>query len=169
MSETKVVRPKRLPKAQAIQSLLSNFALLQAGIPGIGVEEVKVAMAKSEQYLYESEIEDVTVKEIEKNPAFDAELFLTLLVETDSVVEKAAAGSALANSQVRINSDERCLEVANSPELAPAVKAIIDQIVALRDEITPLINENASCSIAFKNKKTVEKDSSEDENDSEDL
>lgn len=147
---------KRTSKVAAVEFIISNFGMVQAGI--FTEEAIKTAFKKGNYYLYKEEIQKLI--EDPKGRIKDPKAFVNFLKNTEAVREGAAP--SMTDGLVRINSKERALEVANNPQNEAEVKAIMEitsSMLKLRDQLNPLINTKATCSIALKNKgKKDEKD-----------
>lgn len=150
-------KKKRLPKKEAIQALISSYSIIDAGIEGITEEMVVQAVVKSNQFLYESEVEAVLLARLEIDPDFNTEKFVEIL-EAAEAIKATAAPKFGEGNQVTIDSEERALEVANSPELAPQIMEIMKEMKVLREKVKPLISDHATVSIALKNKKVKEEE-----------
>ena len=160
----KTGRRKRPAKKDCINFIDSQFALLQKGIPGYTPEIAVAAIESGDYFLYKNEVEKLLEERLATDETYDASAFVTLLKQANAIQEGAAP--RFGESQlVRINSMERALEVANSPEDAEKIAEIMTKMLALRDELNPMINEKSSCSIALKNKKASK--SAEDDNKTE--
>lgn len=156
--QTKVKRPE---KKVTVHFILSQFAALQAGVPGVTLDTIKAQLDYGNYFLYQSEVDKI-VEEKEGEADFDVDAFLDMLEYTDAV--KQGSAPRLTDGMTRINSRERALEVANDPEDEEQVKTIQEIMTAmlkLRDKLNPLINQNATCSIALKNKKSAQAQSEE--------
>jgi len=150
---------KRPPKKQTIAFILTQFAALQAGIPGSTLENIKAQFALGNHYLYEKEVEEI-IEQNQDKAGFDADRFLEMLSFCGNVKE---GGTPVFGGErlTRINSIERATEVAKNPADAEKIKSIMDKMIALRNEVTPLIK--GSCSIALKNPKSKSKTTAGDE------
>jgi hypothetical protein len=157
---------KRPAKQSTINFILSQYACLKAGIPGVTMESAVAQIKYGNYYLYKKEVEEVVDKESDSDEDFDPELFVELLTNADAI--KAGGTPKLTDSLVRVNSKERALQVANNPANEAEVKKIVDTMTAIKDladSISGLINEKASISIALKNKKKAKtEDDTEVEN-----
>lgn len=163
--QTKVKRPE---KKVTVHFILSQFAALQAGVPGVTLDTVKGQLDYGNYYLYQSEVDKI-VEEKQEEADFDTNAFVEMLKYADAV--KQGSAPRLTDGITRINSRERALEVANDPENDEEVKSIQEIMTAmlkLRDKLNPLVSENATCSIALKNKKSGRMGSSNDNEDNED-
>lgn len=150
-------KKKRLPKKEAIQALISSYSIIDAGIEGITEEMVVQAVVKSNQFLYESEVEAVLIARLEIDPDFNTEKFVEIL-EAAKAIKATAAPKFGEGNQVTIDSEERALQVANAPEHAPQIMDIMKEMKALREKVAPLISDHATVSIALKNKKVKEEE-----------
>jgi hypothetical protein len=164
MSQSK----KRPGKQPTIQFILSQVACLNAGIPGMSLATSAAQLKFGNYFLYKKEVEEVIEKQ-EGSEDFDAELFIELLTEADAI--KSGASPRMTDSLVRVNSRERALQVANNPANEAEVDKIVQVMTAIKDladSIVGLINENASISVALKNKKKKEDDPEEENLENED-
>lgn len=142
---------------------MSQYSFLSMGMQGISLELIAEMIKTGDYYLYEAEVKEILEKEMEKDSNFDAELFVKMLKTADAI--KEGATPRITDNLVRVNSKERALEVANDPTNEKDVNKIVDimtKMVELRDSLKLLIDKNASCSIALKNKKSATKKSDDD-------
>lgn len=170
MSEEVIKRPK---KDLTVAFLLSQFSVLNANIPGINLDTVKAQVNHGNYYLHEDEIASISEEQVRKlGDKFNADKFLDMLKYCGAVKagKRPAFGGVRGERSVRINSLERALEVANSPEDAPLVAELMTQMLAIRSKINPLIDKKSECSIALKNKKAEEeKDNTVEKTENEDI
>ena len=149
---------KRPAKQTTINFIMSQYSFLSMGMQGVTLELIAEMIKTGSYYLYEAEVKEILAKEMDKDPEFDAELFVKMLKAADAI--KEGATPRITDNLVRVNSKERALEVANDPSNEADVNKIVDvmtQMVELRDTLKLLIDKKASCSIALKNKKSAKK------------
>lgn len=154
---------KRPEKKSTINFVMSQYSILKAGIPGITMDTVVLQLKHGNYYLYKGEVEKIVEDERTKDPNFDVDLFLKILDTADAI--KEGSTPRLTDTLVRVNSEERALQVANNPANANEVKAIVDgmtKIKEIADKISPLLDKKASISIALKNKKKKKKKSNKE-------
>jgi hypothetical protein len=155
MADTKeAIVTKRPKKEITIAFILSQFSCLGAKVPGVTKETIKAQLAHGNYFLYQNEVEAIlTDDKIKADKSFDPKGFIEMLAFAGAV--KQGQAPRLTDSLVRINSQERALEVANNPGDPVQVQKIKDymsDMLAIRDKINPLVNEKATVSIALKNK-----------------
>lgn len=160
---------KRPSKQATINFLMSQYSFLSMGMEGINMRVVGRMIKTGSYYLFEAEIKALIEAEVEKDPNFDAELFVNMLKEGDAI--RQGATPRLTDNLVRVNSKERALEVVNDPSNEKDVQTVVDvmtKIKELADSLKPIIDKKATVSVALKNKKaSKKKDTSEDSEDSE--
>lgn len=152
-TEKKEEKVKRPEKKISVNYISSQFAMLAAGVPGVSVETAKNQIAFGHYFVYSSEVDKLIEEVKSKDPSFKEDEFRQFLADTNAVREGAAP--KVGENQIRINSHERALEVANNPqnpEEVARIEKIMSAMVELRDKLNPLINHKGSCSIALKNK-----------------
>jgi len=125
--------------------LMSQFSLIKAGVTGVTESLVKEQVAQLDYKVTEEYAKEFAEKQ--KLSATDSDAWLEFLLNVDAIeVEQEAA------ARDRINSQERIMEVINDVKDFERVKSILDQLVALKKELNPLISNKAECSLALKNK-----------------
>lgn len=163
----RVPNKKRPPKRDTVIFLLSMFNLLKSGVTGITHAVTSQQISEGNYFLYENEVQEVIDEKREKDPQFDSEGFVEMLVNADAIdyTERLPFGGR-GGSLVRINSPERALEVANNPEDVSKIIELISAIKEIGDQLTPLIDKKAILSVALKNKIPKKREGGEEESDS---
>lgn len=161
---------KRPQKQVTIGLIMSQFALMNAKVPGYTPETTKVVLKQQEDcYLFQSEVDAILEanKDVE---GFDSVAFKKFLVDFDLV--KVGGSAHSGEGTTRIDSIERAKEVANEPNDAKQVETIqkiVSAMVELRKKLNPLINKNSQCSIALKNKTAITKETKKSPEKSKDV
>lgn len=146
---------KRPEKKLAINFILSQYGCLVGNVPGVTPDTVKAQLQFGNYYLFQSEVDKI-IEEKKDEAGFSAEAFVAMLKHADAI--KTGAAPSLTDRLTRIDSRERALEVANEPNnptQVEEIQKIMQGMIKLRDRLNPLVNKNATCSIALKNKKSA--------------
>lgn len=142
---------KRPEKKTTLAYIESQYACFQAGI--FTAEQVGLSLQKGGYFLYKSEVEKI-IEAKKEDQTFDAKQFVTMLVGAQAIREGAAPAFGGAD-QIKLESRERALQVANNPESTEEVEQIMQimsAIKALGQKVEKLINTKATVSLALKNK-----------------
>jgi vacuolar-type H+-ATPase subunit F/Vma7 len=156
MAEAEATKKPR--KVVRLNGLLGIFTTLQANIPGVDADVLAAQVKINNYFLTEKEIEHAIGKGDVKEEI--AEEFVQFLQDVDAI-KKTKTQSSSSGITKGIDSEERAREVANDPTNEEDIKEIIrimTEMKKLRDEVRPLIDDNAVVSIALKNSKKKEEE-----------
>jgi len=143
---------KRPAKGQSVSFIVNQFAALQAGVPGATKENIKAQISFQNAYLYEGEVKKI-LEDKANEEGFDAKAFIELL-KFCGCVKQGSTPAFGSERLIRINSEARCKEVANTPEDVPKIIELMTALANIRNKVNPLISDHASVGLAIKNKKS---------------
>jgi hypothetical protein len=135
-------------------------------------------------FIKKGELKEFAQKKIDEDPAFDVKGFVDFLqgikhpVSNLGVIKEGGGGGG--QRATTIDSAERAFEVANRFDKdgkevseeevshnAEQIQILMSRMVAIRNEVNPFLDQNATVSIAIKNKKTEDNSTPDESVDSE--